>query len=215
MTSQLIPVLAIDGPSGVGKGTVSMRLAALLGWHVLDSGAIYRALAVAAMQRNIALDQALQLAELAQCLALSFIPPTTPDGIQKILLDGVESSQHIRSEVSGNAASQLAVLPLVRQALLVRQRAFAQPPGLVADGRDMGTVVFPHALCKIFLTATEEERAKRRLKQLKEKGNNAKLDMLICTLRERDRRDRERASAPLMPAEDAHLLDTSALTIIG
>lgn len=212
MSTASIPVITIDGPSGVGKGTVCMRLATELGWHVLDSGAIYRALAMAALTRECPLDDETRLAELAQSLDLSFTPDPERDAL-RVWLDGEDASHTIRTETAGNAASQVAALPAVRAALLARQRQFQQPPGLIADGRDMGTVVFPHAPCKIFLTASPEERARRRLNQLKEKGINAIFADLVDELRERDRRDRERATAPLVAAEDACVIDTSELSI--
>jgi cytidylate kinase len=203
-----VPVIAIDGPSGSGKGTVAQLLATELGWHFLDSGALYRILAYAAGQRGIALDAAAALAELARTLPVTFSPTNS-----RISLDGVDIKDEIRTESAGNAASKVAAIPEVRVALLARQRAFRTAPGLVADGRDMGTVVFPDAAVKVFLTASAEERARRRYKQLIEKGLDANLSDLVTAIAERDRRDAERSVAPLKPAADAEILDTSDLDI--
>lgn len=203
-----VPVIAIDGPSGSGKGTVAQLLATELGWHFLDSGALYRILAYAAGQRGIALDAAAALAELARTLPVTFSPNDS-----KISLDGIDIRDEIRTESAGNAASKVAAIPEVRVALLARQRAFRTAPGLVADGRDMGTVVFPDAAVKVFLTASAEERARRRYKQLIEKGLDANLSDLVTAIAERDRRDAERSVAPLKPAADAEILDTSDLDI--
>lgn len=203
-----VPVIAIDGPSGSGKGTVAQLLATELGWHFLDSGALYRILAYAAGQRGIALDAAAALAELARTLPVTFSPNDS-----KISLDGIDIRNEIRTESAGNAASKVAAIPEVRVALLARQRAFRTAPGLVADGRDMGTVVFPDAAVKVFLTASAEERARRRYKQLIEKGLDANLSDLVTAIAERDRRDAERSVAPLKPAADAEILDTSDLDI--
>lgn len=202
------PVIAIDGPSGSGKGTVAQILARELGWHFLDSGAIYRILAYAARQRGIPVDDAPALAELARNLPVTFSPIDA-----KISLEGVDIKDKIRTEAAGNAASKVAAVPEVRAALLARQRAFRTVPGLVADGRDMGTVVFPDAELKIFLTASAEERARRRYKQLMEKGLDANLSSLVTEIAERDRRDATRSVAPLRPAEDAETIDTSDLDI--
>lgn len=200
------PVIAIDGPTASGKGTVAGRVAATLGWHYLDSGAIYRLLALAAHTHGVALDDEAGLAALGLALDAAF------EG-EQVLLDGNDVSLDIRREATGNAASRLAVLPDVRAALLARQQAFRQAPGLVADGRDMGSVVFSDAVCKIFLTASVASRAERRYKQLIEKGLPANLDSLTQELRERDARDANRAVAPLVPCEDAILLDTTARSI--
>lgn len=202
------PVIAIDGPSGSGKGTVAQILARELGWHFLDSGAIYRILAYAAGQRGIALDDAQALAELARDLPVVFSPIDA-----KISLEGIDIKNEIRTEAAGNAASRVATIPEVRAALLARQRAFRAVPGLVADGRDMGTVVFPDADVKIFLTASAEERARRRYNQLMEKGLDANLSSLVTEIAERDRRDATRSVAPLKPAEGAEIIDTSDLDI--
>lgn len=203
------PVLAIDGPSGSGKGAVGQRVAARLGWHFLDSGALYRAVGLAAHQAGIPLDDPPRVAELAGALDIAF-PPATAG---RILLNGKDSGQDIRSEEAGGYASQVGALGPVRAALLQRQRDFRRLPGLVADGRDMGTTVFPDAVLKIFLTASAEVRAERRYKQLKEKGFDVNLPRLLGEIRERDVRDAERAVSPLKPAQDALILDTSNLSI--
>ena len=197
-------VITIDGPSGSGKGTLSTLLAERLGWRFLDSGAIYRALGIAARGRGIPLDQG--LAALAGSLDLVF-----RDG--RILLDGRDVSDEIRTEASGDAASRVAAIPVVRQALLGWQRDYAREPGLVADGRDMGSVVFPDAEVKIFLTAAPEERARRRYKQLKEKGFDVNLRNLISEIEERDLRDRSRAVAPLKAPAAALDVDSTGLSI--
>ena len=202
------PVIAIDGPSGSGKGTVAQLLARELGWHFLDSGAIYRILAYAAGQRGIPLDAAVELAQLARQLAVIFSPIDA-----RIRLEGIDIKNEIRTEAAGNAASKVAAIPEVRVALLSRQRAFREAPGLVADGRDMGTVVFPDAEVKIFLTASAEERARRRYNQLIEKGLDANLAALVAEIAERDHRDATRSVAPLKPAEGAEIIDTSDLDI--
>ena len=204
-----VPVVAIDGPSGSGKGTVSRRLAVELGWHFLDSGALYRLVALAAQRRGVALDDSAALAELAASMPVAFGPA---DG-EQVFFGAEEVSEILRSEKSGEAASQVARLPVVRRALLERQRAFARAPGLVADGRDMGTVVFPDAVLKVFLTASPEERAHRRHKQLKEKGIDVSLPDLSREIAERDRRDASRSVAPLRPAESARVVDSTGLTV--
>ena len=203
-----VPVIAIDGPSGSGKGTVAHILARELGWHFLDSGAIYRILAYAAQRRGVPLDDADALADLGRDLPVVFSPIDA-----KIALEDIDIKDEIRTEAAGNAASQVAAIPVVREALLARQRAFREPPGLVADGRDMGTVVFPDAALKIFLTASPEERARRRYNQLIEKGLDANLSHLVAAIAERDQRDANRSVAPLVPAQDAEVIDTSELDI--
>ena len=205
-----IPVLTIDGPSGSGKGTIAQLVAKKLGWHYLDSGAIYRVLALAAIKHHVELDNEQQLAEMAKNLDLIFV---LDNDVLTVLLEGDDVSDLIRSEQAGNAASKVAALPLVRAALLERQRAFRQLPGLVTDGRDMGTVVFPLANHKVFLTASAEVRAERRYKQLKEKGIECNLPALIAEISERDERDTQRQVAPLRPADDALQLDSSAMGI--
>jgi cytidylate kinase len=201
------PVVTVDGPSGSGKGTVSRLLAGRLGWHLLDSGALYRLVGLAAERRDIALDDTAGLAALAAQMDVEF---DARAGI--VRLEGREVGAALRSEQAGAAASQVAAQPGVRTALLERQRAFARAPGLVADGRDMGTVVFPEALLKVFLTASAEERAMRRHKQLKEKGIDVSLRGLSSDIAQRDRRDENRAVAPLRPAEDARVVDSTSLT---
>jgi cytidylate kinase len=205
----LIPVMAVDGPSGAGKGTVSRAIATRLGWHYLDSGAIYRALAIAAMDAGVDLDDIEALAKLAAGMDLRFQPGEPP----LVILNGVDISDRTPTETCGAVASKIAAYGPVRQALLRKQQAFQQPPGLVADGRDMGTVVFPTAKYKVYLTASVEERAQRRYKQLKEKGLDVSLQGLARDIEERDRRDRERAEAPLKMAEGAVFVDSSDLSI--
>jgi cytidylate kinase len=207
-----VPVLAIDGPSGVGKGTLAAWLAGHLGWYLLDSGALYRLTALAAQNQQVALDDEPALAKVAAGLDVVFAPDAAT-GLQTILLNQVDVTDAIRTETMGNAASHVAALPTVRAALLERQRAFRRPPGLVADGRDIGTVVFPDALVKLFLTASAGARAKRRYNQLMIKKNGANLATLEREIAERDQRDANRATAPLRPAADAFTLDTTTLTI--
>lgn len=211
--SNAIPVITIDGPGGSGKGTLGQLLAKELHWHYLDSGALYRLLALAAEKHRIDLENIPALTTLAAELAVEF-DTTHPIGAPAhISLEGKEVSELIRQETYGNAASKIAVLPEVRQALLSRQRNFRQPPGLVTDGRDMGSIVFPDATLKIFLVASAEERAHRRYLQLKAQGINVSLDALCDELKARDRRDEERVVAPLKPASGAILIDTTGLTI--
>ena len=202
----MVPIITIDGARGTGKGTVSERLAKQFGWHFLDSGALYRLLAVAAERHQIAFDDVSRLTMLAEKLDVVFAKG-------HILLEGEYVTEIIRTEAIGNLASKIAALPTARTALLARQRVFRQLPGLIADGRDMGTVIFPDSTCKIFLTASIEERARRRYNQLKEAGREADLTSLVNELTERDTRDKTRAVSPLKPATDALIIDTDKLTI--
>lgn len=207
-----VTVITIDGPVGVGKGTLALRLAHFLGWHTLDSGAIYRVLALAAQKHGVALDNEVGLCQLSESLQLDFRP--LPDlSSTQVWLEGIDVSRELRTETCGAAASQLAALTPVRQALLARQRAFQQPPGLVADGRDMGTVVFPTATLKLFLTASAEARANRRYKQLKIQEINVSMTDLIREIELRDQRDMTRTIAPLIPATDAFIIDTTLLDV--
>ncbi len=206
-----VPVLTIDGPSGSGKGTVSRATAQQLGWSLLDSGALYRLVALAGRRAGIPLDDAPALAQAALALDIRFGADAA--GEETIQFAGEEVTRHIRTEEAGNDASKVAALPAVRAALLARQRRFAVPPGLVADGRDMGTVVFPAAEVKIFLTASADERALRRHKQLKEKGVAANLADLSREIAERDRRDVTRAASPLVASDDAVVLDTTGMSV--
>jgi len=205
-----VPVITIDGPSGSGKGTIARMLARELGYHFLDSGALYRLLAFAAERRAIALDDAPALAALAGELDIVF---PAHGGEDDVLLDGENIGALIRTEAAGAGASKVAALPEVRTALLQRQRDFRSSPGLVADGRDMGTVVFPDAGAKFYLIASAEERARRRCKQLKEKGNASDYEAVIADIKARDERDMNRPVAPLRPADDAETVDTSDLDI--
>lgn len=205
------PVVAIDGPSGSGKGTVGQLLATRLGWHFLDSGALYRALALTAKDAEIDLKDAAKLAELAERMKIRFV--LRPHEPAQVLLDGRDIGDRLRTEAAGEGASKVAGLPPVRRALLQKQHALRMPPGLVADGRDMGTTVFPDAALKVFLTASPEVRAERRYKQLKDKGFDVNLAQLLDEIRERDARDARRAASPLKPAADAYILDTSHLGI--
>lgn len=201
------PVIAIDGPTASGKGTVAQRVARALGWHYLDSGSLYRLAALGALR-----GMAGPAADEAAIAAFAARLPVVFDG-DRILLDRADVTDAIREEPVGNAASRIAVMPAVRAALVDRQRAFRRAPGLVADGRDMGTVIFPDAALKVFLTASAQARAERRYKQLIEKGFSANLPGLLRDLEERDRRDASRAIAPLVPAEDAQVVDSTALGI--
>ena len=206
-----IPVITIDGPVGSGKGTIARRVANELGWHLLDSGALYRLVALAARKKSIALEDSSTLADLAVTLDARF--GSNAKGEEVIYLDGEDVTRDIRNEECGAGASAVAVLPPVREALLDLQKSFRQAPGLVADGRDMGTQVFRDAGLKVFLTASAEERAKRRYKQLNDKGIDVSLAALSRDIEERDRRDQERSVAPLRPAEDARILDSSGKSI--
>jgi len=210
MKQSRIPVITVDGPSASGKGTVSREVAVALGWHLLDSGALYRLTALAALKQNQSWDDEKALHALALGLNIEFLDR---GGSTRVMLDGEEVSDAIRSEQCSLGASKVAVLPAVRQALLARQQAFRQAPGLVADGRDMGSVVFPDAQLKIFITASAEERANRRFKQLKQAGNSVNLADLLTDIQERDRRDSERSHAPLKPAQNAEIIDTTSMTV--
>lgn len=204
------PVITIDGPSSAGKGTLCKALAETLQWSLLDSGAIYRVLALAALHHHVAINSEESLVTIAAHLDVSF---KVEQGQLKVVLEGEDVSQYIRNEIVGNTASKIAVFPQVREELLQRQRAFRVVPGLIADGRDMGTVVFPDALVKIFLDASSEERTHRRMRQLQEKGFSVRLEYLLSEMKERDDRDRNRALAQLVPAVGALVLDSTRLTV--
>jgi cytidylate kinase len=204
------PIVTIDGPSGSGKGTVSRLLAQRTGWHLLDSGALYRLVALAGAVHGLEPNDTAGHARLAERMNVVFTADAA--GNERIMLDGREVSAALRTESAGAGASRVAAWPAVRAALLDRQRAFADPPGLIADGRDMGTVVFPQAALKIFLTASAEERARRRYNQLKEKDSGVSLAALSLEIAERDRRDSTRSVAPLVPAADAIVLDSTAMS---
>ena len=210
-----IPIVTIDGPAGSGKGTISLRVAQELGWRILDSGALYRLVALAAQRKGVEFSEddlnIEELTKVAENLDVTFHPKT--DGSVQILLDGIDVTEAIRAEECGCNASLVATINPVRIALLTRQRKFLENPGLIADGRDMGTVVFPDAGVKIFLTASAEIRGKRRLNQLKERGINANLAGLISDIEKRDARDVNRKDAPLVPANDAIIIDSGKLTI--
>ena len=203
-------IITVDGPSGAGKGTLCHALAEKLGFDFLDSGAIYRITALAAVKSGTALDDEDSLAEIGRNLDVKFMPK---DGEVNVILNGENVGDQIRTAEAGQNASKVAVFPKVREALLQRQRDFSSDRGLIADGRDMGTVVFPDAQVKLFLDASAEERTKRRVKQLQEKGFNANFDEILAEIKERDYRDRNRAVAPLVPAKDALLLDSTDLSI--
>ncbi|HEX7028731.1 MAG TPA: (d)CMP kinase [Gammaproteobacteria bacterium] len=206
-----VPIITVDGPSGSGKGTISQRLADWLQWQLLDSGALYRLVALAANREGVDLENGPALARIALNLDIAF-DAKAGEGVQTYL-KGEDVSGELRTEECGRSASIVAAIPSVREALLARQRAFARPPGLVADGRDMGTVVFPQADLKIFLTASDEARAERRYKQLNQKGIGANLADLLRDIRARDERDLNRATSPLKPAADALVLDTTAMGV--
>ena len=205
----MVPVICVDGPSGSGKGTLAQRLATHLGFHLLDSGALYRIVGFAALEQGIAWDDEASVTQIARDLDVSFA--TTDLGL-RVIYCGKDVTEPVRSVRGGEGASAVAAIPSVREALLARQRELAAPPGLIADGRDMGTVVFPRAEVKLFVTASAQRRAERRYKQLIAKGSNVNLLRLLEEIEERDKRDRERATAPLKPADDAVLLDTSDLS---
>jgi len=208
----MIPVLTIDGPSGVGKGTVANIVASTLSWHLLDSGAIYRAFALAASKRNIAIKDTEALLRLASNLNLKF--ESDPENNKlSVYLDNLEVSLELRSERTAELASKFAMIGPLRESLLIRQQGFKELPGLVADGRDMGTVVFKDAPFKVFLTANVEERAKRRLKQLQDKGIAGNISHTLDEVKKRDERDASRKHSPLKPAKDALIIDTSDMTI--
>jgi len=207
-----IPVLAIDGPSGSGKGTISRAVADALGWHMLDSGALYRAVGYAAGQADVDLSDAEAVTRIAQTAKISFRDPGD-GGETRVIVNGLDATDEIRTETCGAAASAIAAIPDVRAALMDKQRSFRRAPGLVADGRDMGTVVFADAPYKVFLTASAEERARRRYKQLKEKGLNVTLSSLLREIEARDERDANRKVAPLRPAAGALIVDTTGIPV--
>ena len=212
--NEIAPVICLDGPSGVGKGTICLAIARQLGWHILDSGSLYRITALQLFRlfpdSDVSSINVTQIAEIARNTSISYKQENEE---LAIFLNGENITQLIRNEEIGDIASQIAAIPEVRNALLERQRAFVQQPGLVADGRDMGTVVFPDAALKIYLTASPEERAKRRYKQLNDKGIDVNLAALVEELRQRDERDMNRQAAPLKPASDAIIIDTTTLNI--
>jgi cytidylate kinase len=211
-SEKLVPMVTIDGPSGSGKGTVSARVADALGWHLLDSGALYRAVGFAASMAGLDLSDAEAVTRCAETTKIGFRDPKD-GGETRVIVDGLDATAEIRTETCGAAASAIAAIPSVRAALFEKQRSFRRSPGLVADGRDMGTVIFPDARRKVFLTASAEERAERRYKQLKEKGLSVTLATLLREIEARDVRDAERAVAPLKPAEDAVLIDSTGMSI--
>lgn len=210
-TTASVPILTIDGPSGSGKGTISRAVAQRLGWHYLDSGALYRAIGVAAGWADADVSDRAALMRLAFQTRIEF--RTQGEGEPRVIVDGIDATDELRTETAGAAASAIAAIPEVRAALFEKQRAFMQPPGLVADGRDMGTVIFPEARYKVFLTASAAERAERRHKQLKDKGIEIRMADLLREIQTRDARDAERAVAPLKPAPDAITMDTTAVSI--
>ncbi|MBX2869624.1 MAG: (d)CMP kinase [Acidiferrobacterales bacterium] len=206
MSKYSSPVVTLDGPSGSGKGTISLRIADALSWHYLDSGALYRIVGLIASRTSIPFSDEAGVSKIARSMQVEFIAG-------QVFLEGEPVEDEIRTEQAGNRASQVATLPLVRSALLEWQRQCAKPPGLVADGRDMGTVVFPNATCKIFLTATADARAQRRFNQLRLKGFDVNIRQLFEEITERDRRDAERKNSPLVPADDAITIDTTKMSI--
>ena len=203
------PVICIDGPSGAGKGTLSQRLATDLGWHLLDSGALYRVVGFAGRLAAVSLEDSDAVAGIARSLDVDFRPT---DGGVSVWLSGEDVTAHLRTEEGGRDASTVAALAAVREALLLRQQELARPPGLIADGRDMGTVVFPRAPLKIFLTASAEARAERRFHQLQGMGESVSLARLLTDIQQRDARDQSRTVSPLVPAEDAIIIDSTALS---
>jgi cytidylate kinase len=208
-----VPIVTIDGPSGSGKGTISRLVARHAGWHLLDSGALYRLVALAGLTEGLNPTDIDSHAKLALSMNVDF--GVKPDGNERVLLSGKDVTADLRSEIAGQGASRVAAWPAVREALMERQKAFGKPPGLVADGRDMGTVVFPSADLKVFLTASPDERALRRYKQLKDKGSDVSLAALSREIAERDLRDSTRAVSPLKPASDAEVIDSTGLSIEG
>ncbi len=209
--AKFVPVVTIDGPSGSGKGTIAQRVARALGWHFLDSGALYRLVALAARNHGVAWDNEAGLEVLARNMDVQFL--ASEKGDPRIIMEGEDVSRDIRTDEMGQGASKVAILPAVREGLLQRQRDFRDTPGLVADGRDMGTVVFTDAPLKIYLTASAEERAQRRFKQLQEKGLSANLSDLLRSIQARDEQDMNRPIAPLKPAEGAMMLDSTRSSI--
>jgi cytidylate kinase len=211
VVANAVPVVTVDGPSGSGKGTISHMLAEHLGWHLLDSGALYRVIGQACVIEGVSWDDSIAVADIARHLEVTF--RVADNGEVLVTYKGADVSAVIRTEEGGRGASKVAAIPAVREALLERQREFRSPPGLVADGRDMGTVVFPEAPLKIYLTASVSERAERRYKQLIAKGESVSLPRLLRDIEERDERDRSRQFSPLIPAEDAIVIDSSATPI--